>query len=101
MSDFDNAVALSRAAEAAGQEIPDAVARVIASLYHEGQASVSYSFASTGAIPETADDLWREMWPSGYDGLSDDEKVLFGMFGTYALNRADRGPVPGWSRLWI
>ncbi len=107
MGDFENAVAHAREAQSAGREISDACARVIASMYHGGftgplRSSHGYSFVSTGTIPEPADALWLELF-GPYDKLrSDDERLLFGMFGTYALNRPDREVgVPGWSSLWL
>lgn len=102
MGDFDNAVRAARTAQDAGTEIDDATARTIASMYHSGQASVSYSFVSTGRIPATADDLWRDLWPDhALPHLTAEERLLLSMFGTYCLNRSDRGPVEGWSRLWV
>jgi hypothetical protein len=99
MGDLENAVHAARVAQGHDQEIDDATARVIASLYHEGQASVSYSFVSTGAIVDPTS-VYREMFPN-YDALAPDEKLLASMFGTYLHNRPDRGPVAGWSRIWL
>jgi hypothetical protein len=49
MGDFQKAVQHCRDRLCQGQEISDACARVIASLYHEGQSSSSYALASSGA----------------------------------------------------
>lgn len=98
MSDLGNVM---REAEAAYgvREISDGCARTIASLFHGGQASVSYSFVSTGAIPTPFDDLIRDLWPTSPSDPG--EKLMLSMLGTYCANRADRGPVEGWSRLWV
>ena len=44
-----------RARHATGEEISDACARAIAALWHGGQRSRAYAFASTGAILSNAD----------------------------------------------
>lgn len=104
MSDYDNAVTACRAAVYAESEIDDATARVIASMYHSGQASVSYSFASTGFISDPTD-VYRDCFPAGhrpYEESGDMYENLFrDMLGTYLMNRADRSAVPGWNRLWL
>lgn len=100
MSDETKITINCRAAQAAGHEIDDATARVIASLYHSGQASLGYSFGSTGAIPEDTSRLWRELFPF-YRGLSQDERLWADMLGTYLLHHGERGPVDGWSLLWV
>lgn len=69
-------------------------------MYHDGQASASYSFTSTGAISDPTD-VYRECFPAPYNSMSPDEQTLANMFGTYLGNRADRGPVEGWSKLWL
>lgn len=99
MGDFDKAVASAREAQAANCEIDDATARVIASMYHEGQASVTYSFTSTGAVTDPTDVYW-EAFPD-YNALSAEEKLLADMFGTYLMVCGARPPVAGWSRLWL
>lgn len=99
MGDYENVMAEVRAAYGR-HEISDACARVIAAMYHGGQSSVGYAFVSTGAIPETADDLWHDLWPTSPVSGSD-EFMMLGALGSYAINRSDRGPVEGWSRLWL
>jgi len=106
--DFSAAVSHCRVAQSVGREISDSCARVIASMYHDGQASESYAFTSTGVI--LSDDLWREFFPTystpnaGYAALSADERLLADMMGTYLGNRriaGNAGPVNGWSTLWL
>ena len=83
------------------EEISDACARVLASQYYEGQASLGYSFVSSGSIPEDTSDLWRELFGSVYETSSPDEKIAMDMMGTYLIQNGPREPVPGWSSLWL
>ena len=103
MSNDQEAVyAECRQAQAEGREISDACARVIASWWHNGQGSPGYAFVSTGAYGSSTD-LWRDLTDNGreYDRADADDRLALDMLGTYLLNRDDRGPVPGWSRLWV
>lgn len=99
MGDFEKAVTSARTAQAANREIDDATARVIASMYHEGQSSITYAFTSTGAVTDPTD-VYREAFPN-YDALMVEEKLLADMFGTYLMASGARSPVAGWSRLWL
>lgn len=101
MTDAQVALANCQAAQAKGKEIDDATARTIASWHYDGQASMGYAFVSTGTI---RDGLWRELFaspPSYYESLSADDRLMADMLGTYLLRAGVRGPVPGWSRLWV
>lgn len=102
MGDMEKIMAMVDAREGK-REISDACARVIASLYHNGQASMSYAFASTGVITN-ATALFREMFPD-YDALSDDEKRMCSMLGTYIIRASDangtRPAVKGWPGMWL
>ncbi|MGP4030245.1 hypothetical protein [Actinomadura sp. 3N407] len=100
MGDMEKVVAECRAKHGV-QEISDACARVIASLYHEGQRSLSYSLASTGAITDHPEQVWREMFGTLYSGASADEKLVMDMMGTYLTRAGQRRPVCGWSGLWL
>lgn len=100
MGDFENVVHNARVAMGNGVEIDDATARVIGSLYHEGQFTVSYAFTSTGMISDPTD-VYRECFPGPYNTLSHGEQTLADMFGTYLHNRMHRGAVDGWARLWV
>lgn len=100
MGDMEKIVAECRAKRGV-QEISDACARVIAALYHDGQWSLSYSFASTGAITDHPERVWREMFGTLYSGASADEKLVMDMMGTYLARAGKRGPVRGWSGLWL
>ncbi|WP_199431205.1 hypothetical protein [Qaidamihabitans albus] len=83
-----------------GEEISDAAARTIAALYHGGQASFGYSFASTGAITDPSD-IWRDLFASTYLELPRTEQELADRLGTYLIRCGPRPPVPGWAELWI
>jgi hypothetical protein len=82
------------------EEIPDAVARVIASWWHGGQASLGYSFVSTGAVPDDTSELWRELFKE-YRFMSLPDRRAADYMGTYLIRHAGRGPVAGWSGLWV
>lgn len=101
----DEAKVYRNCAEAreAGREIDDATARVIASWYHDGGTSASYSFVSTGAITKDPGKLWAEFTREGTLYISGDErdKMTLLKLAAYLIHRTDRGPVPGWSNLWV
>lgn len=83
------------------REVTDTVARMIASQYHDGQASAFYSFASSGAIdiPRMVD----ELLDSYRDPRSSDaDKLKLDILGTYLQSapgvvNGTRGPITGWS----
>jgi hypothetical protein len=77
------------------RDIDDRTARYIASQLHEGQASALYSLASTGNIEEPVihDELTHD-----FDRQSETIKRWINWLGFYCLNRADKGPVEGWTR---
>lgn len=87
-------------AREADTEIPDTAARVIASQLHGGQFTALYSLASTGFIDE--DRLPGELVAIYNDPETEPQvKEWVNWIGTYALNRADKGAVEGWSKLWL
>lgn len=89
-------------AEAEDREIDDACARVIASWWADGSDTVSYGFASTGAIQGSGVEVYRALVPDGaYDQQSAEDRRALDWLGTYLLNREERGPVTGWSDLWL
>ncbi|CNE77826.1 Uncharacterised protein [Mycobacterium tuberculosis] len=100
MGDMEKVIAECRAKRGV-QKISDACARVIASQYHAGQRSLAYSFASTGAITDHPGRVWLEMFGTLYSGASDDDKLVMDMMGTYLIRAGKRGPVRGWSGLWL
>lgn len=112
MTDFRRVIAHCRMQAAAGEEISDECARVIAAMYHHGQRSLAYAFASTGRIPTrvtscgtatNTDALWCSMF-SEYARYTDDARLIADMFGTYLTQRVrdDRiDAVEGWSSLWL
>lgn len=85
-----------------GREISDGAARAIAAGYQEGMPSAS--FATTGAISDPTE-VWRDLFyvngRSMYPSMSTDEKLAADMLGTYLSNAGKRGPVAGWSGLWV
>lgn len=98
MSDWKRIMAEVRLARRGGREISDAAARMIGAMYHEGALSVSFS--STGAVPQNADALWSELFPD-WERLNRDERTAASLMLTYLVKHAGRGPVEGWSDLWI
>lgn len=80
--------------------ISDACARVISSLYHNGQASLGYAFASTGAIPPNQLAIWDELFPNLWQ-LSSQERIHAMHLYTYLRAQKPRGPVNGWAALWL
>lgn len=104
MAEYDSdtsAVLAEVQAKSGKEEISDGCARTIASWYHDGGVSDTYAFVSSGAI--VADSLWRQFTNNGtlYDSADADDKLALDALGTYLLNRENKGPVPGWSELWI
>lgn len=106
MSDLDRVLAhLDYCEEYGIPEMPHGAARTVASWYHDGGLSDTYAFVSTGAIrTESTDDLWRQLTAGGrlYSSASPDERRALDWLGTYLVSRRDdRGPVAGWSDLWV
>lgn len=92
-----------RTARAAGEEISDGCARAIAAWYAVGMPSAS--FATSGAITDPSE-VWRDLFTlrngtDMYPGMSADEKLPADMLGTYLTSAGPRGPVAGWSRVWV
>lgn len=89
----------------AEREISDACARVIATWWLPGRDTPGYAFVSTGEIlEENPGDLWYDLGGHGYRDAETPlwVQVTLDLFGTYLTSRRDaRGPVPGWSKLWI
>lgn len=102
MDDHDKVQLHIDAAEEEGHEISDACARVIASWWASGMG-VGQSFATTGAVTTPSDDVYGDLTDNGrlYTSASPDDKRALNWLGTYLLNREDRGPVEGWSGLWL
>jgi hypothetical protein len=87
----------------AGEEISDGCARTIASWYAEGMGP-SQSFATTGAVTDPQE-VYRELFyirgrPLYYE-MSPAAKLACNMLDTYLLHAGPRGPVAGWSGLWV
>jgi hypothetical protein len=101
--DTANAMGHCRERQAAGEEISDACARVIASMYHNGGTSVGASFASTGAIIDDPSSVWGDLFdsPTGFYHAMGTDQLMADMLGTYLVRAGTRGPVEGWSGLWF
>ena len=101
MSNDERAVNIAcQTAQSEKREISDATARTIASWYHDGQWTDGYKFVSTGAISDPTA-LWRELVITLYEGETPANRLALDMLGTYLLNAGKRGPVAGWSDLWV
>lgn len=89
-------------AQSTGREISDACARTIASFYLDGGTMASLMFFATGAITVAPGSLLRELFSyADYYAADDIRRLMMDMMGTYLVNRADRGKVAGWSRIWV
>ncbi|UKD53665.1 hypothetical protein L3Q65_38130 [Amycolatopsis sp. FU40] len=80
--------------------VSDACARVIASLYHNGQASPGYSFVSTGAIPEDPLAVWDDLFSNLWE-LPTQERIFAMYLYVYLIAIGQRAPVEGWANLWL
>ena len=80
-----------------------AAARMIASQYHDGQASHLYSFTSTGAVSVKVFEEAHQQWL-----VTEDEKETSRLFylTDYLAQRVQDGievgvPLEGWHTLWL
>jgi hypothetical protein len=97
------AVAECNAAQEEGRLISDGAARAIASWWREGR--LGESFVSCGAIQDV-EDLWRELTLTGngmdcYAEATTSDKFLLDKLREYLVAKGQRGPVAGWSELWV
>lgn len=98
--DDDSAIAREcAAAQAAGREISDGCARAIASQYHS-PGNDTAAFSTAGAIVN-ASELWGDLFLPEYATMDAAQRLAADMLGTYILNAGNRGPVPGWSEVWV
>jgi hypothetical protein len=93
-------VAHCRAARDADCNVSDACARMAGCLYQRGPFSASATFASTGTIRDP-DALWRELFPRYATVTSLAERLVADMLRRYLTTAGHRGPVPGWSELYL
>jgi len=100
VNDHDRVMAHIAECEIEGREISDACARMIASWWHSGVGSPGYSFASTGAISDPTE-VWRDLMGDDYWLVAPDDRKAFDYLGTYLVLAGERGPVEGWSKLWL
>lgn len=87
-----------RRAELTDEPINDACARMIAAQWHGGQTTAMCSFATTGAIHSDLIGEVQELLPQFRDSTN---KGILQALGYYIQHRGRRGPVPGWSNLWL
>ncbi|WP_410659471.1 hypothetical protein [Amycolatopsis sp. lyj-112] len=78
----------------------DPLARIVAARCYLGADGESYSFVSTGAIPDEPQRLWRQLEPEPEHTIPT-ERLALGYLATYLLRHAGRGPVPAWGTLWL
>jgi hypothetical protein len=78
--------------------ISDGAARTIASWWVCGL--LGQSFVSTGAVPEG---VWEELVDGGavLTKASPEHAVALQMLHAYLTHHAGRGPVAGWSGVWV
>lgn len=93
-----------RWAQAHGQEISDACARMIGAAWHGSNDTASFS--TTGAIVTDPSTLWHDFFsvrgvPDFYAQMSPEDRMAADSLGTYLHDAGERGPVDGWSGLWI
>lgn len=100
MTDDELIAAECRAAQAEGREISDGCARAIAAQYHSpGNDTVAFSTAGAIVDPTT---LWRDLFVPEYEeSMTRSERLAADMLGTYLINAGRRGPVEGWSEVWV
>ena len=99
--DFEKCLIECNRAQADAEEISDGCARTIASMYHEPGYPAGPAFSTSGAISDP-DEVWDALFGRGfYSSMTMDEKMLADMLGTYLIAAGPRGPVPGWSSLWV
>ena len=85
-------------AEAEDRNIDDTAAKLIAGFIHNGQASSYYSLASSGAVDY--DGLSREIVIDYTDPRAPSwMRKWLDHLGSYAVEHAGRGMVPGWHEL--
>ncbi|MDI9934738.1 hypothetical protein QM806_04615 [Rhodococcus sp. IEGM 1351] len=86
------------ASDAQDRPINDAAARMIASQWHNGQASAMYSFVSTGEItPEFVYELGDTLASIEEPERRQHLRALV----DYVYDRDEITAVEGWSRLWL
>lgn len=111
MGDLEKCLIECNRAQADAEEISDGCARTIAAMYHEPGYPAGPAFSTSGAISNPTE-VWealfgcgvRKAWknrPDSFYSSMGDEKILADMLGTYLVKAGPRGPVPGWSSLWV
>ena len=106
MSDLEAVTSAVRTAQVDGQIIRHGVARTIASWCHSGQASLSYSFVSTGDMgSDHYGNLWADLTNSGdlfRNAEGFDMDILLELYYYLDMRWAmgDTGPIDGWPNMW-
>lgn len=100
-SEWRAVYAACRQAQVEDREIDDGTARTIAAWYQSPGQPDGAAFASTGAI--RGDSVWHQLAQPEYSNGSADahDRFILDMLGTYLVQAGERGPVAGWSRLWV
>jgi hypothetical protein len=98
MSDNKRIASGIAAAKSEGRELDDLTAKMIAAQFHDGSQE-ALAFLSTGTKLGDASLVWRAFFGDCYDRLGKSDKEAADWLGTYLVNRADRGPIPGWENL--
>lgn len=100
-NDESAVMARVQSATASAVAIDHPEARVIASWWHSGQASLGYSFVSTGEITDP-EDLAAELWPpSTWSVMDEDQRVMAQALEYYLNAHGPRPALPFWSTIWV
>lgn len=86
-----------------GHLIDDHAARVIANMWHGGQASAVYAFVSTGTIDRDGmlAELDRELGDVPWHQITPEERENMLALRKYVERHGDRDQVAGWSDIWL
>lgn len=98
MSAYADEIATFNHCRSAPGLISDGAARTIASWWVDGQLGLS--FVTTGAVP---DGVWDELTNGGtiVRQVNDNHRLALQKLHAYLNRHAGRGPVPGWSKVWV
>lgn len=96
--DDDTAIAAEIAALSGDDVISDGCARTIAAQWHSGQLSPLYALTSSGAI---VDGVPAEIDAAVTETTVVDDLSALQELSRYADYHGTRGPVDGWSSLWV
>lgn len=102
------------AARTENREITDGCARAIVAGHACARNDLATVFASTGAIPNDPELLWREIYPESPRAESPardisatnadtavEEPMIAARLRSYLIATGPRGPVAGWASTWV